>query len=884
MIIIFCTFFDASKSTKVLDNDETFRYHRKTRRYKRVHEKAKRPNVALIDRPSGILNNTNARNISRYAGNGSLGLINVQNKGKYSSKNDSSKHVDKVLEKIHDVNFRNSASSLREKGPKNYLNGNSFIRPNNISSSSKTVLSNAENPNIVYNDSKSKGDWLEPTKHYKDMQIRSRQLTPASSEAGPKGWHTMTTNPPLPSKSSGVPMEATNLPKHDQKLLRSKKFNNMQKDQETHNMQIHRKLRQAILGQNSKYFHKKLKQNDKIHHVKQEDIFAIKLKRLISDVKSLVKVSRDKTMISSLMRELYKNTVKRVRGQKHGKHRGKGQSSKWHRSKSHHNRRHNSKHYESKRQNSKGHEVDNLYEGQEVSNKMEHLSPRKPKPASKQSNNVKRFRSMYSVLAANETFSKQELLKYIIAQNILRSGWPFLPQQRNKTEIYKIIDLLRSRKEAMNSSDLDNSARMRNTTTSAYSVSVSHTHKNSIMPQDTSKELQNASKSILNRTISHVVLPSYEIVPNKLERTPHLPPKNASFYVNFSNETESTGIPNLPPMSTKNSLHLSPSKEKTLDDFRKSFIDMANTSTPILNVTRLRGEKMYTNFATPQGYHASLNFSQSYVMFNRSNGQSYGVLSSVTVNMNASLSLNLNSETLVHPIKMAYSTPPGKDTDEILISDLIAAYDLLLKDKHLYSPLSNKDTENSADSKEKVGTVSWRLQPKHRPIASYIPDVVVSKTSQPSTTIFSHSAAKFLENRFLLVDEESSLVDSGLRTADKSITDEDTIHRKKIHKTSIEEDKEFLLPQKVNKLADLKTPSSSQRSLIMSGSCSKASVSGTPKATVRAEALHAKSLVDNQENNDIEIVNDTLGNSIMAGQNQSEKNESGVINSKLEGR
>ena len=210
----------------------------------------------------------------------------------------------------------------------------------------------------------------------------------------------------------------------------------------------------------------KLKRNVKSKNSKNDKEFGKKISALLKDLKSLMESSRDKKILKMLQREVLKQT-----------------------------------HFDGKKKHRKVRRFGNK---------------RRYKPI-----RIHAEKRLKNSLNRNKSDFKQ-LARYLVAQNIVRSGWPFLNYERNLTKLYILLRKLRLR--GMHSSNV---ASLDLKPTQLYtelnkSVLLSelplHTlYGSSIIQSEVSK-----GKTGSEKTTKAILEPSFAIVSRNVTRTPSL--------------------------------------------------------------------------------------------------------------------------------------------------------------------------------------------------------------------------------------------------------------------------------------------------------------------------------------------------------------------------
>ncbi|XP_065067433.1 uncharacterized protein LOC135692970 [Rhopilema esculentum] len=215
----------------------------------------------------------------------------------------------------------------------------------------------------------------------------------------------------------------------------------------------------------TKKHHSKLKRDVKSKHGKNDKDFGKKISALLKDLKSLMESSQDKKVLKMLQREVLKET-----------------------------------HFDGKKKHRKV---------RKFGNKRRH-KPKRIHAEKRWKNSLNRKKS-----------DLKKLARYLAAQNIVRSGWPFLHYERNLTELYILLRKLRLR--GMHSSDV----------TSLLKPTQLHTelNKSVLLPELPLHTMYGSSlrqtevsggKTGSEKTIKTILKPSFAIVSRNVTKTPSL--------------------------------------------------------------------------------------------------------------------------------------------------------------------------------------------------------------------------------------------------------------------------------------------------------------------------------------------------------------------------
>ena len=523
----------------------------------------------------------------------------------------------------------------------------------------------------------------------------------------------------------------------------------------------------------------------------QKAIFGKKLKRLFEDLESLFFNTHDKKMIGNFLKGLYselkdKNKVEKKHKFKHKK----GQESKDRGGKSHESKIHHARGLKivdrSNRQNSNLRRPDlrNKHRGRALNSSSPIVDSNSRLP--------------------NTTYSKQELLKYILAQNIIRSGWPFLLQKGNRTEFSYLLNMLRERialkeKEVNNLSAtaaLASPLETMKATHKSMNSSPSNFHNGTILPVSSS-----SGKSLVNFTqyqpVLSLVQPSYSFASTRIEKTPYLPMRS-QWYTSSQAVAPASLERNsyLLQTSSRYIPYTSTSKPYTLYHISQ-LSKQGNTST-VLHDSRQRvsSESVFASlklqtFPYTSSFATVLN-SSSFVSFDAMSDVRSS--NSTKANTSSSYRASLENNKAVASSSDARSTMFNQDAsnlDEKLISDLIDAYKIVLEEKLPHSNPPYATVNYPTESKEISRLPSSSLQNSIITSTRLKGGNSLDFVSQ-SRDVYSTSVAKIDKNDFPLIDEEASLPLKGMKNANGSEVEDKFENQKHKDSSSSIEDNDRL--------------------------------------------------------------------------------------------
>ena len=513
----------------------------------------------------------------------------------------------------------------------------------------------------------------------------------------------------------------------------------------------------SVLKYNPKrVLYKKLKNEKYELQGKRQATFARKLTRAFKDLVSLLNNLRDKNIAMTFLRGV-KIALQNKRH--YAKHNVNGKSSKYQNINSQHRK---NRHFKV-RAKIKIH-------NQRTKNGYENLKRHKDRNFnySDSPNGWKQNRF-------NMSFdNRYDLTRYIIAENILRSGWPFLPQQRNRTNFYKVIDMIRD-KVVLKDKQASNSTYDKNNITLALSTTMKTSHVimrtidiiNSTRSQNNSLYQKNETASGIDKKLPSVLYPSYQVDSTILEKTPYLPPSSAehalSQKISLTKLEESSAFRTcIPRSSTINTSKIVESVES---------LGLKNSNST-LNSTWQRLENQPTDISHQSTYLTKVSgfttiLTSSYVKVNRSSYLQFSSYISTEVK-NAILTCHVSQRDHITTAKSLISVLKDERTaspEEKLMSDLIEAYDILLEEKNLLS-YHFAATEISKKPQEAVLNTSLSANSNFLPSARYVKAPVDYDILSTLSSSFSSSMTNV--NNLPLIDEEAASPESETQIHNRS--------------------------------------------------------------------------------------------------------------------
>ena len=503
-------------------------------------------------------------------------------------------------------------------------------------------------------------------------------------------------------------------------------------------------------------------------HLMQKAIFGKKLKRLFEDLESLFLNIRDKKMIGTFLRGLYnelkdKNTVKT-------KHKLKSKRVKGHESKDRSDKGHEGKGHEGK-----GHKARRLKILK--NNKRQNAKLRRTEVRNKHLNRTMNFSSPLIDSKSrpfSSTHNKQEFLKYILAQNIMRSGWPFLLQKRNRTESNDIINVLRER-IALKAKDVNDVSGTAATTSpletmkvTPMNYSLSQFHNDTLLPLSSS-----SGKSEVNVTEDQpalsLVQPSYKFVSTAIEKTPYLPLR--SQWHASSQAIAPASLEMTPKLLLASSSYIP--YASTSKYYRYYHLTQhsrpGNKSTVLQRVSNesLAVSLKLQTLSYTSSFATVLN-SSLYVSFDSMSDARSSIYTKANISSSYSTTL-ANDRTVVSSdnARLIKSSQEASNLDEELMSDLMDAYEIVLEEKLSRSspPYAtvNYPTKSNAISR----VTSSSLQHRFITSTSYKRNNSLDIVLQSRDT-YSTPAANIDKYIFPLIDEEATLPHDGVHKANRS--------------------------------------------------------------------------------------------------------------------
>lgn len=447
--------------------------------------------------------------------------------------------------------------------------------------------------------------------------------------------------------------------------------------QKQHHVSIHRS--RSLDGNFSR---RKLKKKGRKKGNKHNKYFlARKLKSFLNDFKSLLLATGNQQVMQGVAEEFYKDITEKSNFHDHGKHNSNAFSKKSRKYKQKYLKNNEKKARSDELISSKNHSHENELslkeKNQSTDDKLWKYNGEAVRTFSDlYGTSVRKLVGKSALYNATETkrLDKNALLKYISAQNILRSGWNFLPRERNRAGLDRMMNLLRSRLAAMRK------AREKNTVGNSTSDKIkggianlgmksSSTIKDSNESSDSSR-LEQSEIAGQNRSRVNNVLPSYQITRNDFPQTPNLPLRRiSSVPIGLVMNSIQTGSFPKPDIMQKESeallsMHLvsgSISEASSFGQFQTVPLNVAMSKIDFSAADSLEKRDLgLTSFAriiTSSPSFSNMPFASGPSMTSQTTSQI----------LNASLM----------PLEL------GSNKDGELVSDLLEAYDFVLKEKLL---------------------------------------------------------------------------------------------------------------------------------------------------------------------------------------------------------
>ena len=525
----------------------------------------------------------------------------------------------------------------------------------------------------------------------------------------------------------------------------------------------HHRHRTSVRHNSNRTSYRKHKHKTLLLQTRKKVVFGRKLRRLFEDLQSLLLYRRDRQMMETLLKGLNKQLKNNRKGDM--KYREKGIK----------NRGHNGKDRSGKGHNSNSRRV----KGRRIVQKYTLRTEKRPKGTNK---HIETSVSLNYHDLAKYKYEKNDLLKYILAQNILRSGWPLLSQQRNGSGFNKLFDILRKRLASIpkETSDMDakskvmSQSELMKVTYRIMNASASLIPNSSVSPIPLSYD----ENSTQNHTFSNLVQPSYKVKSSELTKTPYLAARYdlraSSHKLSPTNVEESS---NLNQISSPYIQRVLTTKTQELFELTGS---LAHTSTDsVLRYTQQNNEK--ESIALPLKFSTYSYASEITTVLNNSSYFSSNLTTDVrlfkalifkTMNMAiSSNSVSLNTRTVANKDAISISTEMNKDIfspDEDLVSDLIAAYNFALEERLSHSYRQYATINKSPITTEMLDISSLTLKNSFIPITSYKIESSLNFDSSALVTPLSSSTTKIDKNSLPLIDEEASSPLDEMQIASKS--------------------------------------------------------------------------------------------------------------------